>query len=624
MKKFFLMLLVFAIPALVQAENVIINGSFETGDASDWWTEQTGTAAVSISDSMASSGTYSLLATSAGTNWTEEARFGNSIEFEASVEGDEITIYFDYYAVSGGLIGINIDYYTDAKHWLGWSEITPTTGEWVNAEITYTLPTGTYALDVKFIVTGESEIYFDNFTTDPSPISLTSPPDGDEIGTDVTLEWSYLENVDTIDLYLGTEDDPNLTDAAYLVLSNEPSTTSSYSTTLAPATYYWKVVGYMADGQGGTISKDSAVWSFTIVEAPEIVTMTPYGQSVPGDGSTDATIAAAGYNLDTASAIWSKNGIELSTSDLNYSGADSTTLTIHDVTLEDEGIYSCRVYNTEGEDTANAVVVTERLISWWKLDGNLDDSVQEAVPGAQVFNGTVDPQTVFTADGSGLDGGDSVILGIDDPNCPFLQIDGTEEMFNFYEDSLTVNAWIRTSYVSSSAWPAVMSKSNGSKGYFAALDGESQALSEVDGNRVYSNIPDLADDQWHMVTVTYDGSIQKVYVDGNLRATGSAGLANASGNAAPIIIGAWNSTSADADFDGNIDNVMIYSKVLTGTEIGEFYVANHPGVDSICNYELPGLDFDTNGNCRIDIADFANFAATWLNCNLIPASACDN
>ena len=619
MKKL-LLLLVLALAVSTQAENAINNGNFETGDTTDWWTEQTGTAAVSIDDTMASSGTYSLLATSSGTNWNEEARFGQYFEFEPSVEGDAITIYFDYYAVTGGLIGINLDYYTDAKHWLGWSEIIPDTGDWITAEVTFDLPVGTYAIDLKVIATGESEIYFDNFTTDPSPISLISPIDADEVGTDVTLNWAYKTDIETIDLYLGTEDDPNLTDPAYLIFSDEPSETTSYSTTLTPGTYYWKVVGYELEG---TVSNDSAVWSFTVVQAPDIINMTPYAQSVPGDGSTDATITATGYNLGTTTAVWSLNGTDLSTSDLKYSGADTTSLTIHNITMDDEGIYTCTVSNSEGQDSANAVLVTERLMSWWKLDGNLDDSVQDVIPDAPVFNGTVDPLTVFTSDGSGLDGGDSVVLAIDDPNCPFLQIANTEEMFNFYQDSLTVNVWVRTSYASSSVWPGIMSKSTGTMGYFAALDGESEAVTEVDGNRIYANSSALDDGLWHMMTMTYDGSIQKIYVDGSLKAASTAAPADSSDNTAPVVIGGWDITSPDADFDGNIDNVMIYSKVLSSTEIAEFFVASHPDVDSICVSDLPGLDFDTNNNCKIDIADFANFAADWMNCNLVPASACD-
>jgi hypothetical protein len=226
--------------------------------------------------------------------------------------------------------------------------------------------------------------------------------------------------------------------------------------------------------------------------------MTPYGQSVPADVGEDPTITANGANLGGSTIIvWKKDGVEL-TDGIKYGGLGTTTLTINDMILDDEGIYTCEASNGDGDDSANAVVVTERLMSWWKLDGNLDDSVQEIVADAPEFDGVVDPNTVFTTDNSGIDNGNSVILEITDPNCPFIQIDGTEEWFNFYEDELTVSAWIRTSYVSSSAWPAVVSKQPvEDSGYDLCLDGESETLIDIHQTRLNSNGPVVADGQWH-------------------------------------------------------------------------------------------------------------------------------
>lgn len=627
--KYLLMLLVLAMAVSAQAENFINNGSFETADTTDWWTEQTGTASVTIDDTMASIGDYSLLATSSGDNWAEEARFGQYFEFEASAEGDEITVYFDYYAVSAGLIGVNFDYYTDAKHWLGWTEITPVTGAWNTAEITYSLPTGTYALDLKIIVTGTAEIYFDKFTTDPYHITLNSPTNGQEVGKNVNFSWTLSPSVtvNTIDLYVGTENDPNLTQSSNRELTHEPNETTSYSLTLTPDTYFWKVVGYEPNALGGPdIPVDSAVWSFTVTEKPEITSMTPYAESLPGDGSVNATITAVGSNLDTCTIVWSKDGTEL-TDTVKYGGLGTEVLIVNEVAFpEDEGIYTCYASNGAGDTAANAVIVTERLISWWKLDGDLNDSVQEIVSGAPEFDGVVDPETEFTTDNSGIDGGNSVILDSDDPNSPFLQIDGTEEFFNFYQDSITINVWVRTSNV---AWQGIFAKApDGDTGPVVALDGEGEVLVQMDGEpgRLYADWA-VADGQWHMVTMTYDGLEQRIYIDGELdtTTTGSSLISGikASGNLAPVIIGAWDVSAENADFTGNIDNVKVYSKVLTTTEIGQEYVDTNPNAIYVCNWEKEWLQFDSNNNCKVDLPDFAAFADTWLNCNRIPETACD-
>ena len=34
--------------------------------------------------------------------------------------------------------------------------------------------------------------------------------------------------------------------------------------------------------------------------------------------------------------------------------------------------------------------------------------------------------------------------------------------------------------------------------------------------------------------------------------------------------------------------------------------------------------FDTNGDCRINLTDFAEFALAWLKCQRVPDTACSN
>lgn len=174
MKKFVTAALWAAVLTVSAQANLMTNGGFEAGDTSDWWTEATGTATVAADGAIASEGTYSLLATSTGDAWAEEARFGQYFSLTApSVEGDTLTLSFDYYVASGGLVGINFDYWNPSKHWLGWSEIAPVAGEWTTHTISYELPSGTTAVDLKIIVTGESRINFDNFNAIvPEPATL--------------------------------------------------------------------------------------------------------------------------------------------------------------------------------------------------------------------------------------------------------------------------------------------------------------------------------------------------------------------------------------------------------------------------------------------------------------------
>lgn len=459
--------------------------------------------------------------------------------------------------------------------------------------------------------------HYDNVRLVNNTVILVSPENEEMfVATDADLVWSLAPTVDTIDVYFGLEDDPNLSlIPANKVLTGEPATTLSYSPTMDyGTTYYWKVVGY----ESGSPT-ESEVRSFTTAgPEPMIQSMTPYGQSVPDGVGADPTITVSGINLEDFD--WYKDSVLL-TDTVKYGGLGTDTLTINDAVFADEGIYSCVASNalSAETDTANAVVVTERLISWWKLDGNLDDSVQEVVAGAPEFDGTPAAGVVFT--GSGNNGG-ALDLQIDDPNYPLIPIDGTEEFFNFYEDSFTVTAWVKTAYVSSTAWPAVVSKGpDGVTGYTIALNDSSNVLSEIDNTRIYSSSPTVADDEWHMLGMTYDGSTQKLYMDGQLKNSVAVSAVDASDNVAPVLLGNWNTGSESMEFEGNIDDVKVYSYARTITEIGEEYVALKTGVDYVCNNEIV-FDYDFDGDCRVTLTDFAYFADAWLDCSRIPDTTC--
>ena len=62
-----------------------------------------------------------------------------------------------------------------------------------------------------------------------------------------------------------------------------------------------------------------------------------------------------------------------------------------------------------------------------------------------------------------------------------------------------------------------------------------------------------------------------------------------------------------ADMRDGVSN--IYAAELTGAAVAE------------CSMPLPG---DTDGNCQVNMADFANLAESWLLCNLEPEEACNN
>lgn len=75
------------------------------------------------------------------------------------------------------------------------------------------------------------------------------------------------------------------------------------------------------------------------------------------------------------------------------------------------------------------------------------------------------------------------------------------------------------------------------------------------------------DGQWHHGVVTFDGSILRLYVDGiQITTLSTSSIPETTGNNHPLKIGA-NSRIVDNLFTGSIDDVGVWNRALTTTEI---------------------------------------------------------
>ncbi|HEY7418455.1 MAG TPA: LamG domain-containing protein [Ktedonobacteraceae bacterium] len=105
-----------------------------------------------------------------------------------------------------------------------------------------------------------------------------------------------------------------------------------------------------------------------------------------------------------------------------------------------------------------------------------------------------------------------------------------------------------------------------------------QMLGSYDGNTwafVTPGIGDVADDRWHFVVATFDGSIARFYVDGVWEGVGyTSGIIVSGGG--PFNIGGRNADGAAAagePFYGRIDEAFVTADVLNGDQIRNLYCA---------------------------------------------------
>jgi len=458
--------------------------------------------------------------------------------------------------------------------------------------------------------------------------TYTAPADGAvNQATNVQLSWTAPNAFIPVgyNVYIDPFE-PNLTPAeADYYVANQPGTTYTPTPALTNGTtYYWRVEALEPNliAPYAPIPHSGPVWEFTTVPLAVISVADPVSQTVAaGD-----TVVLTFETLNATSWQWYKNGSILA-------GETSPTLTIPNFQLANEGFYTCTASNTlpSSVTSSAAQVMTKRLAGWWKLDdpdttgGYLADSVQEEVPGAPAHIATAAEYRVAA-------GKDGSAIELNGTTTCLVTVSNSADFFNFYPQGYTVSAWINRS--AASAWGAYVSKQSPAttepaapaKGFILTHDNVGQpvhTLRTVSPNDLSSNI--RADDNlWHLVTGTYDAATKtsRIYVDGILRnqVTYSAHPAV---SPAALIFGAEFPNGAVA-YTGLLDDVRIWTYPLNAQEIAKLYTDFNPSV-YIC-VEQPALDITgPNGvpDCKVDLYDFAQTAAAWLECGRYPELSCN-
>jgi hypothetical protein len=457
-----------------------------------------------------------------------------------------------------------------------------------------------------------------NFNAGKDPNTVTNYP----VNPAIVGHYVYLSN--GVDSNLALLDyveqvhnpDPNLTDPANfygpIALNNN-------------AVYYWQIEEALDDGTG--IPNDAgdpnnipgSVWSFTTIAA--IPTLTNPKHTV-ADANGNASFSVTGSATAT-SYQWFKVGTpDVTLSDTGiYSGTTTATLTITGAAIGDEGQYYCIAYNdaTPSIPSNSVWLLTQRLVGYWKLDGNMDDSVGDEVIGALTHDGSMntgDPN--YLDEPNSLDGTAMQFFN----DSQFMTVPDSD-FFNFYRNGFTFSCWYKDA--GTDGWRVFFSKLDvGAAGWlFGKNDTSANAnfiIESPNTNVSTGTAVNVSDGSWHMLTATYDAATDsmKVFVDGDQRASATIDLSNVALPATLVSIGGLGTDA----INGAIDEVRMYSYPRTPTQIAETYLGFKPG-GFICADLDNGIGvYDLNDDCRVNMADFALVATQWLECNRIPEDSC--
>lgn len=252
-------------------------------------------------------------------------------------------------------------------------------------------------------------------------------------------------------------------------------------------------------------------------------------------------------------------------SDISCACSDWTDVSCGNLSCTDDQMYQERTCNTAGCDLeqrclSGHVSCQSAIIAFWNLDENNGTTVNDSINNN---NGTI----------VGAVWSDDAILNSS------LSFDGIDDNVNIPNNSvfdiaqnITVMSWVKASenktarIIQKGDWDGWGIYQDLWAGWKVSIYTQENIGYSLDWN---SSRPVLG--QWYHLAYTYDGNTLKLYVDGVLKNSLSIS-GNLKINTRPISFGSDN--GSQKFFHGLVDEVYLYNRTLSATEIQNYYNQN--------------------------------------------------
>ncbi|HVY39162.1 MAG TPA: LamG domain-containing protein [Polyangia bacterium] len=236
--------------------------------------------------------------------------------------------------------------------------------------------------------------------------------------------------------------------------------------------------------------------------------------------------------------------------------------------------------------TAGALRVEDpsesNLVAYWKLDNAQGTTFRD-------YSGNGNTGTMFP--GSSWVTSSLPSIGYDDPAA--LSLDGSSGYATMGATNLpALNGTMTISFWA--YWPSVSGTATTGQNMFVLTDGatydqiglwhdQTLAMWNNGGTNMLSASSTPASG-WHHIAYTFDGTTRKFYVDGGTPTTSTT--ATYGGTASIVYFGTYNGTNEL--FNGKLDDVRIYNKALTATQIASLAAGRYPGTGGTATFTLGG------------------------------------
>jgi hypothetical protein len=237
-------------------------------------------------------------------------------------------------------------------------------------------------------------------------------------------------------------------------------------------------------------------------------------------------------------------------------------------------ILSCSKESTPPVETIDPnASLKEGLVAYYPFNGNVNDESGNNLNGSIVGNVGFSDNRYFESNKCiKLSGGNSYVKVADNPKLQLKQKMSIYMEFMPEENAVATLIGKRENGIGPQAWQLAINYQ--SPVVFQLIKGGKCSNSNVTSDWSYSfsdtNIP-IMKDCWNYLIAIYDGTSQKVYLNGKLAVNLSVNFSEMGAcQPSEMRFGYWW-TGDPLPFKGKLDEIRIYDRVLTESEMGKLY-----------------------------------------------------
>ncbi len=320
----------------------------------------------------------------------------------------------------------------------------------------------------------------------------------------------------------------------------------------------------LVSNPGGVTNSVDAILT-VVLPPPPTITAQPVSRT-NFVGST-ASFSVTAMGTPPLSYQWTFNGTPIT-------DATNTTLTLPNVDVFQSGNYAVTVTNYGGAtNSVNAILTVtpvtcvpppSGLVSWWRGEGDSSDvlGVSSGTPvGSVAYNaGTVGQGFSFNGSGS----------YVSIPDSP---------LFNSLTNRITVEFWFQNNVIGNNGdWAGIVCKGNFAWRMQATAFANTITFSATGTSSDVVGTRNVNDGQWHHAAGVYDGTNIFLYIDGTLDISHPS-TGRIATDSYPVAIGANANPPSGAIyfFNGSVDEVAIYNRALSASDVEAIYLAGSLG-----------------------------------------------